>query len=63
MTKVTKTKTEEEKQNYDHKYIVITPKFPTMKNAKVLLIFTTYPFYTRFWIIRQNSRLKETLLL
>lgn len=41
MTKVTKTKTEEEKQNYDHKYIVITPKFPTMKNAKVLLIFTT----------------------
>lgn len=45
MTKAVSAYTEDVKQNYDHKYIVITPKFQRMKNTNILPIFVTCQSY------------------
>ena len=45
MTKAVPAYAEDVKQNYDHKYIVITPRFQPMKNTKILPIFVTYQSY------------------
>lgn len=49
MTKAISAYAEDVKQNYDHKHIVITPKFQAMKNTKILLLTN---LTTRIWTIK-----------